>query len=44
MCKNARNRCSVFVAMIKHGEDKLAEEVFVRLVMGRKASSVSPNR
>lgn len=35
MCENARNKCSVFVAMAMHGEQLEADEAFVRMVSGK---------
>lgn len=37
MCKNGRNRCSVFAALEKNGEADAAITAFVRMVRGRKA-------
>lgn len=36
MCKNARNRCSIFVAMAKNGQEKEAAEAFVKMVNGKE--------
>ena len=40
MCKNARNRCSVFVAMDKHGQIDEAVAAFVRMVDGRENKGI----
>lgn len=32
MCKNGRNRCSVWAALVHHGEAEEAARIFTRMV------------